>query len=135
MRLPSDVKWQNTPMKENPSRRLPHDGVSTRLKPSKIHGVGVFAMIDIPKGTYAFTDDDEPIVWVDKSTVETLPRALKEFYYRFAIIKGSEYGCPASFNELTTSWYLNHSDYPIWQRARIIASTPFEISEPAKNSR
>jgi hypothetical protein len=57
-------------------------------------------------------DDDEPIVWVDKSTVETLPEALREFYHSFAIIKRDKYGCPASFNDLTTSWYLNHSEHP-----------------------
>ena len=35
-------------------RKLPHEGVYTRIKPSNIHGVGVFAISDIPKGTYVF---------------------------------------------------------------------------------
>jgi SET domain-containing protein len=91
---------------------LPHEGVYTRLKPSKIHGVGVFAIRDIPKGRYVFTDDDEPIVWIEKQSIESLPEELKQFYKDFAIIKGGKYGCPKSFDALTTAWYLNHSDIP-----------------------
>jgi uncharacterized protein len=94
------------------SRKLPHNGVYTRLKPSKIHGVGVFAIVDIPKGTDVFADEDEPIVWIDKSTVEALPKPLGELYHSFAIIKEEKYGCPRSFNNLTISWYLNHSERP-----------------------
>jgi len=90
---------------------LPHDGVYTRLQPSQIHGVGVFAIRDIPKGAYVFTDD-EPIVWVDKSNVDLLPNALKDLYEDFSVIKDDKYGCPESFDKLTTSWYLNHSDQP-----------------------
>jgi SET domain-containing protein len=93
-------------------RKLPHEGVYTRIKPSNIHGVGVFAISDIPKGTYVFVEDDEEIVWVDKSEIENLPASLKLFYTDFCIIKGNAYGCPRSFNSLTTSWYLNHSEDP-----------------------
>jgi SET domain-containing protein len=98
---------------QNPSSgKLPHEGVYTRLRPSKIHGVGVFAVIDIPKGTYVFTDEDESIVWIDKSAVEPLPKPLKDFYDDFAVIKHGKYGCPKNFNLLTTTWYLNHSEQP-----------------------
>jgi len=93
-------------------KRLPHDDVYTRLKPSNIHGVGVFAIRDIPRGTDVFTDDDEPIVWVDKKSAERIPQALKELYDDFCIIKGDKYGCPPSFNKLTPAWYLNESDDP-----------------------
>jgi hypothetical protein len=76
------------------SKAVPHDGVYTRLGKSIIHGVGVFAIIDVPKGTYPFSDDDEPIVWVDKSTVETLSVAIRQLYYSFAIIKGGQIWLP-----------------------------------------
>ena len=33
---------------------LPHEGVYVRLKPSKRHGVGVFAIRRIPKGRMSF---------------------------------------------------------------------------------
>lgn len=93
-------------------KKLPHEGVYTRLKPSRIHGVGVFAIRDIPQGTYMFPEDDEPIVWVHKRQTEEIPGALKDFYDDFAIIKGDKFGCPKSFDLLTMSWYLNHSDEP-----------------------
>jgi uncharacterized protein len=93
-------------------KKLPHEGLYTRLKPSPIHGVGVFAVSPIPKGTYVFPDDNEPIVWVNKRDVEHLPSAIKEFYDDFAIIKGSKYGSPRHFDALTTSWYLNDSKHP-----------------------
>jgi hypothetical protein len=93
-------------------KKLPHEGVYTRLKPSRIHGVGVFAIRSIPQGTYVFPEDDEPIIWVHKRQTEEIPRVLKDLYDDFAIIKGDKFGCPRSFGLLTMSWYLNHSDEP-----------------------
>jgi hypothetical protein len=93
-------------------RRLPHDHVYTRLTPSNLHGVGVLAIIDIPKGTYVFTEDDESIVWVHKKSTEGIPRTLRELYDDFCIIKGDKYGCPRNFDALTISWYLNCSREP-----------------------
>jgi len=93
-------------------KKLPHNGVYARLRASNIHGVGVFALIDISKGTYVFADDDQEIVWVDKQLVDTLPEPIKQLYYEFAIIKRAKYGAPKSFNELTISWYVNHSEQP-----------------------
>ncbi|MGO9266216.1 MAG: SET domain-containing protein [Candidatus Binataceae bacterium] len=92
--------------------KMPHDGVYTRLKPSKIHGVGVFAVRDIPKGTPVFAEDDEDIVWIDKRNIGELPSAIREFYDDFCIIDGDKYGCPENFDKLTIAWYLNHSDEP-----------------------
>ena len=93
-------------------KKLPHEGVYTRLKPSRIHGVGVFAIREISQGTYVFPEDDEPIIWVQKRQTEEIPRALKNLYDDFAIIKGDKFGCPRSFDLLTMSWYLNHSAEP-----------------------
>jgi hypothetical protein len=98
--------------RRNLPNNLPHEGVWTRLKPSKIHGIGVFAIRDIPRGTSVFHDDDEPIIWVDKTLVERLPTPFKEFYDDFCISKGKKYGCPTYFDALTPSWYLNHSESP-----------------------
>jgi|SRR6266852_1439132 len=91
---------------------LAHHGVYTRLKPSKIHGVGVFAIRDIPKGTAVFAEDDDDIVWVDKAVTDDLPEELKTLYDDFCIIKGDKYGCPENFDKLTIAWYLNNSDEP-----------------------
>jgi len=93
-------------------KHLPHECVYTRIRPSKIHGVGVFAIRKIPKGAAIFSQDNEPIVWIDKSLVETLPKPLRSLYDDFCIIKGGRYGCPKHFDALTTPWYLNHSEHP-----------------------
>jgi hypothetical protein len=90
---------------------LPHLGVYTRLKPSKVHGVGVFAIRRIRKGTQLF-DSDEEITWVPEAEIESLPEQIKKIYDDFAIIKDGMYGCPVNFNKLSMGWYLNDSDSP-----------------------
>lgn len=90
---------------------LPHANVYTRLQPSKIHGVGVFAIRRIEKGTPLFVEDEE-IIWVDGSYVASLPKKFKKLYDDFAIIRDGKYGCPVDFNRLTMGWYLNDSDDP-----------------------
>lgn len=91
---------------------LPHADIYTRLKPSPIEGVGVFAIMKIKKGTPLFSGDADEVRWIEASD---LPRnkALREFYQRFAIIKNGKngkpkrYGCPRNFHRLTMSWYIN----------------------------
>jgi hypothetical protein len=96
------------------SKPLPHDGVYTRLRPSRRGGVGVFAIRNIRKGTDIFGDDDDEIVWVERSRLRRLPREVRRLYEDFCIItdKGRKYGCPTNFNRLTLSWYLNSSTNP-----------------------
>ena len=92
--------------------RLPHSGVYTRLKPSPIHGVGVFAIRPIKKGTYIFPGDNQRIVWIDKRQLRKVPASLTKLYTDFAIIRGKKYGAPINFDRLTPAWYLNHSKTP-----------------------
>jgi SET domain-containing protein len=92
----------------------PHDGVYTRIKPSKIHGVGVFAIRDIKKETYIFPGDDDELVWIKKNALKGVVRNVKRLYEDFCVIqeKGKTYGCPKNFNKMTIAWYLNHSKKP-----------------------
>jgi len=92
--------------------RLPHLGVYVRLRPSKRHGIGVFAIRDIPTGKYVFLGDDDEIVWVKKSATKRLDKELKKLYHDFCVARNGKYGCPRNFNLLTLAWYLNHSDKP-----------------------
>ena len=47
--------------------KKPHEGVFTRLRSSEIHGVGVFAIADIPKGQYIFEpDDSETVLFIQR---------------------------------------------------------------------
>jgi SET domain-containing protein len=91
------------------TRELPSDGVFTRIKPSDIHGVGVFAVRRIPKGTSIFPDDDSIIVWVKRDKIRQLRGELRRLYEDFCIIKdnGETYGCPANFSLMTAAWFLN----------------------------
>jgi SET domain-containing protein len=109
------VAFQTT-MLTRRKKGLPHRGVFTRLAPSEIHGVGVFAVIDIPKGTDIFgekgcTDDD--FLEVPEATVRAMPDGpLKQLYFDFCVLEDGVFYCPESFNEMSISWYLNNSENP-----------------------
>lgn len=91
------------------NRKLPHEGVYARIRRSGTHGVGVFAIRDIKKGTKIFGTDDAGMVWIEKSNIKHLPGELMQLYSDFAVLKDGRYGCPSSFNQLTPAWYLNDS--------------------------
>ena len=98
---------------ENEDHKKPHWKVYTRLAPSKIHkgGVGVFAIRKIKKNTEVFVGDSDEMVWVEHRHVPKKPLPVRELY-DFAVIKDARYGCPPTFNRLTMSWYINHSNRP-----------------------
>jgi hypothetical protein len=93
-------------------KMLPHEGVYTRLKPSPIHGVGVFAICRIPKGTYVFEPDDDTLVSVCADETKDLPPEVRRLYEDFCVLKDDTYECPASLNKLTPAWFLNKSKHP-----------------------
>lgn len=90
-------------------RELPHENVYTRLKPSTIHGVGVFAIRTIPKGTSIFPHDSQRVVWVTKNEIKHLRGDVRRLYDDFCIVKdkGRTYGCPSNFSLMTIAWFLN----------------------------
>ncbi len=94
------------------TQRRPHARVHTRLRPSKIHGVGVFAIRRIRKGTRLFFDDLDEMVWVRQDELGRLPREIKKLYDDFSPLKDGRLGCPRNFNRLTMAWYLNESKEP-----------------------
>ena len=93
---------------------LPHDKVYTRLGTSNIHGIGVFAICNIQKGTLLFEFDNTEMVWINGSEIKNIPEKLKKMYDDFCVVKdnGNLYGCPQNFNQLTMAWYMNHSETP-----------------------
>lgn len=91
---------------------FPHDNVFARLQASAIHGVGVFAIQSIPRGTKIFRPDPTDIVWIDRNALQRLPSDVRELYEDFCIVRNGQLGCPSNFNAMTPSWYLNHSDQP-----------------------
>jgi SET domain-containing protein len=99
-------------MQNQNNDKMPHHGVYARLQPSRIHGVGVFAIKDIPKGTSIFPEDNEELVWIHKRMFRNLEPEARKLYDDFCIIRGDLYGCPRSFNRLTPAWYFNESSTP-----------------------
>jgi hypothetical protein len=51
--------------------KLPHTGILTRLKPSPIHGVGVFAIVPIKKDTRLFSQDSDEMRWIKPDQLPT----------------------------------------------------------------
>lgn len=90
----------------------PHEGVYVRIGPSKIHGVGVIAIVPIKKGTDLFPHDQSELTWIKVDDLPAMHPSHRRLYDDFCVRKGDTYGCPSSFSELTASWYLNHSDSP-----------------------
>lgn len=93
-------------------KTLPHENVYARLKPSLIHGVGCFAIRDIPVGVDPFPDSNSEHQFVEKEKVANLPPEIKKLYYDFCCDEDGIYYCPKSFNRVDVSWYLNHSKNP-----------------------
>jgi hypothetical protein len=111
----SDHYWREFWLDLSRRRRSvppPHQGVYTRLRPSSIHGVGIFAIAEVPKGTYIFEPDDNPTVKIAEDEIEGMPQATRQMYDDFCVLKDRKFECPTSFNQLTPSWYLNHSRNP-----------------------
>ena len=111
----------------------PHSNVFTRLAPSKIDkgGVGVFAIRKIRKDKELFAGDHDEMLWVEERSLPKKPRAIRKLY-DFSVIKNGRYGCPPTFNLLTMSWYVNHSDKPNLKCTRdydFIALRDIEVGE------
>jgi FRG domain len=84
----------------------PYNELYTRLQPSQISGVGVFAIRKIKKGTHLFTHDLDEMRWVK---IEDIPKQqhFRRFYDDFGVWKDGWCGIPKHFHRLTMSWYLN----------------------------
>lgn len=93
-------------------RPLPHYDVHARLGVSAIHGIGVFAIVPILAGVRLFGPEKDEVRPVPSAVVEELPASLRRLYMDFCVPAGGDYYAPASFNQLTVAWYLNHCDKP-----------------------
>ncbi len=84
------------------------------LKPSTTHGIGVFAIKNIPKGcTTIFSA--EPGEWIEITMDEfyALPKAINELVENYCLFDNDTYYLPAKgFKELDLALFLNHSDTP-----------------------
>lgn len=88
--------------------------VFCRLGASKIHGVGVFAIRKIPKGTNPMKETRETdFLTITKEEVDSLPKELRRLVVDMCPETDGLFDVPNySLNEIGVSYYLNHSASP-----------------------
>lgn len=101
--------------------------VKTRIAPSPIHGVGVFAMRTIPKGQKLYTDIaprfyNLPFENFDKLNPEIRQIILERFP---AIVKGSAFVYP----DTRIQAFMNHSDTPNYDAVNDVALSTIHKGE------
>ncbi len=104
---------------------LPDTWCFTRLRPSHIHGVGVFAIRNIAKGTNIFKDDQSEMIWIDGEVVLTKSGEIRKLYEDFCVQRGGKYGCPKGFNNLTLGWYINEP--PKDQKPNVVCDDEYDF--------
>jgi len=84
------------------------------LKPSPVHGIGVFAIRDIPKGCRTmFSKDSGEWIKLPIADVETLPEASKDLVETYCLYDETHYYVPDyGFKKMDLVNYLNHSKQP-----------------------
>jgi SET domain-containing protein len=79
------------------------------LRASLIHGVGVFTLVKIKKGTALplFEDDDFRFIQTSQVKKTGLPVKLIR---KYSISFPDGYSSPKNFHRMSIGWYLNHSE-------------------------
>jgi len=87
----------------------------TRIKlgVSAVHGIGVFALVNIPVGTRGLFAPPSPWLAVPKADVAQLPTAVQAHVELYCLQHdGVVYMPPHGFTVMDLVMYLNHSDSP-----------------------
>lgn len=84
------------------------------LKPSPLHGIGVFAVRDIPKGCRGmFSKGEEEWISVPRAEVDALPAHSKALVENFCLFDEAFYYIPEyGFKVFDLAVFLNHSETP-----------------------
>ena len=84
------------------------------IKPSPLHGIGVFAIRDIPKGTKdIFSEGFGDWIKVSKDEVDALPSHSRELIENHCLFDEDSYFIPEyGFKLVDLVIYLNHSETP-----------------------
>lgn len=84
------------------------------IKASPVHGIGVFAIRDIPKGTQdIFSQGIGEWIQVSKVEVEALPKHSRDLVENHCLFDEQSYFIPDyGFKLVDLVIYLNHSDTP-----------------------
>jgi SET domain-containing protein len=84
------------------------------LKPSPLHGIGVFAITSIKKGERKiFSDHESEWIEVSKEEVAALPKHSRHLIENHCLFNETHYYVPEyGFKIVDLAVYLNHSDQP-----------------------
>ena len=85
-----------------------------RLMPSKLGGIGIFAIKKIPKGVWPFkTCKPFSFFRIPKQEIKTLPRAIREYVMDIFACDNKDYFVSRyGMNNLDVSYFINHSKKP-----------------------
>lgn len=91
-----------------------HHSTYAMIQPSPIHGIGVFAIRDIPKGTKdIFSKESGEWIKVSRSEVDALPAHSKTLVEAHCLFDEDHYYLPDyGFKKLDIVIFLNHADQP-----------------------
>ena len=81
------------------------------LRPSAIHGIGVYTTAAIGTGEHLrlWQPDDWRFLTFAEAEQDPDVRAVREIY---CVRDGAGYHCPLDFHRMSIGWYMNHSDTP-----------------------
>jgi len=83
--------------------------VKTKIKPSSIEGLGLFAEQDIPKGTVIWKHDDLLDGWFYSANLSLYSEATKDYIKHFCCYDKNRQGWIKSCDN--ANW-MNHCDWP-----------------------
>ena len=91
-----------------------HQDTYVMIKPSPVHGIGVFAIRDIPKGTRdLFSQGVGEWIKLTIAEVEALPKHSRDLVENHCLFDEDHYYVPDyGFKLVDLFVYLNHSDTP-----------------------
>ncbi len=106
------------------------NNVYCRIQRSAIHGVGVFAVKNIAKGTNPFViyTSVDTVAVPEKEIMENkkIPSTVKEMVKAFYAVQNGMIYCDArSLNEINITYFLNHSITPNLDVKEIDGETNF----------
>lgn len=81
------------------------------LKPSTVcDGVGVFALIDIPKGTELFTDIKPDKDFISWDEIGEIPNEVKKYLSYICLYDSKGIYLSRTTSAINISYYVNHSE-------------------------
>jgi len=89
------------------------DDVYCRVMPSKIAGVGVFAIRNIPKGVDPFKEKDTKYIPIKERELENVDNGVKDYVKELFVFSDGCYWLPKQgIQTLCITHFLNHSNNP-----------------------